>query len=124
MNNTMVSAPISRPVHILLWVVQVLLACTFIAAGSFKLAAAAQMVELFDKIGIGQWFRMLTGGVEVVAGLALLVPAAAPFAGVVLGVTMACAVGVHLLVIGGSPLPAITLGILSAFVAYMRWPRH
>jgi uncharacterized membrane protein len=32
------------------------------------------MVGLFDAIGIGQWFRYLTGGLEVLGAVALLVP--------------------------------------------------
>lgn len=32
------------------------------------------MVELFNEIGLGQWFRYLTGGLEVVGAVALLIP--------------------------------------------------
>ena len=38
--------------------------------------------------------------------------------GLLLSVTMAFGVATHLLVIGGSPVPAIVLGALSGFVAY------
>ena len=31
------------------------------------------MVEMFDKIGLGQWFRYLTGGLEVTGAILLLV---------------------------------------------------
>ena len=39
-----------------------------------------------------------------------------------LGGTMLGAVGTHLLVIGGSPVPAIVLGLSCAFVAFRLWP--
>lgn len=39
-----------------------------------------------------------------------------------LAATMLVAVGVHLIVIGGSPLPAIVLGALSGFVAWQLRP--
>jgi hypothetical protein len=32
------------------------------------------MVESFDRIGLGQWFRIVTGLVEIVGAVALLVP--------------------------------------------------
>jgi putative oxidoreductase len=102
----------------ILWTVRILLAAAFIAAGGAKLAGVPDMVAMFDKIGLGQGFRYITGAVEVAGGIALLVRAVAGLAGAALAATMLVAVGVHLLVIGGSPLPAIVLGTLSGFVAW------
>ena len=48
-----------------------LVALAFIGAGSTKLAGAAAMVDLFDKVGLGQWFRYFTGVLEVAAPLAV-----------------------------------------------------
>ena len=45
----------------IVWGVRVLLALAFGAAGAAKLAGAQQMVQVFDAIGFGQWFRYLTG---------------------------------------------------------------
>lgn len=106
----------------ILWAVRILLAAAFIAAGGAKLAGAPEMVEMFDKIGLGQGFRHITGAVEVAGGIALLVRAAAGLAGAALAATMLVAVSVHLIVIGGSPLPAIVLGALSGFVAWQLRP--
>jgi putative oxidoreductase len=93
-----------------LWSVQVLLAVMFLLTGSSKLAGAAAMVALFDAIGVGQWFRYVTGGIEVASAVALLVPALAPFGAVALVATMIGAVAVHLFVVGGSPvLPGVLL---------------
>jgi putative oxidoreductase len=36
------------------------------------------MVETFDKIGIGQWFRYVTGGIEVASAVLLLSPRLTP----------------------------------------------
>ena len=61
---------VSRPAKITAWVLQALGAAAFLGAGIPKLMGAAPMVQLFDTIGIGQWFRFVIGGIEV--GSALL----------------------------------------------------
>src|SRR5258706_9211105 len=105
-----------------LWTVRVVLALAFGAAGTAKLAGAAPMVQIFDLIGVGQWFRYVTGFVEVAGAILLLVPSTGFVGGLLLCVTMAFAVATHLLVIGGSPVPAFVLGALSGFVAYRLRP--
>ena len=80
------------------------------------------MVQVFDAIGVGQWFRYLTGAVEIVGVVLLLIPATGFFGGLLLAATMVCAVAIHLVVIGGSPVPAVALGLLSAFVAWRLQP--
>ena len=45
---------------ITLWTLSGLVALAFIGAGGGKLAGTAVMVELFDKVGLGQWFRYFT----------------------------------------------------------------
>jgi putative oxidoreductase len=105
-----------------LWTVRLLLALAFGAAGAAKLAGAAPMVQVFDLIGIGQWFRYVTGIVELIGAILILVPRAGLLAGLLLSATMACAVMTHLVVIGGSPVPAIVLAVLSGFVAYRLRP--
>ena len=88
---------------IALWGVQVVLAGMFLLAGGSKLAGAAAMVALFDAIGVGQWFRYVTGGIEVVSAVALLVPSLAAFGAIALVATMVGAVATHLFIVGGSP---------------------
>jgi len=56
------------------WTLQGILAAAFLAAGFAKLAGVPFMVELFEQIGLGQWFRVATGVVEVTGAVALLVP--------------------------------------------------
>jgi len=51
---------------------RILLMLVFVAAGGLKLAGVPKMVALFDQIGLGQGFRLLTGIVEVTGGIALL----------------------------------------------------
>ena len=60
---------------ITLWILSGLVALAFIGAGGAKLAGTPAMVEAFDKVGLGQWFRYFTGLLEVAAGIGLLIPA-------------------------------------------------
>jgi putative oxidoreductase len=107
---------------ITLWTLSGLVALAFIGAGGGKLAGTAVMVELFDKVGLGQWFRYFTGFLEVVAGIGLLISRYAFYAAVLLVLVMVCAVITHLTVVGGSPAPALLLLVLAGTIAYLRKP--
>ena len=53
-------------------------AAAFLMAGFGSLSGYPMMVETFDKIGIGQWFRYVTGVIEVASAILLLIPRLAP----------------------------------------------
>ena len=106
----------------IVWAMRLFLALAFGAAGAAKLAGVAQMVQTFDLIGIGQWFRYVTGIVEVGGAILLLIPGTGFFGGLLLCVTMVFGVATHLLVIGGSAAPAALLAVLSGFAAYRLRP--
>ncbi len=93
---------------------------TTVAKTSAKLAGVPEMVGVFEQIGVGQWFRYVTGAIEVIGGLALLVPALAAFGGLLLATTMIFAALTHVLVIGGSPLPALVLFAITAAIVWIR----
>jgi len=67
------------------------------------------LVGLFNAIGIGQWFRYLTGTLEVVGAILLLIPRISGLAALMLAGIMICAVVTHVLIVGGSPLGATIL---------------
>jgi putative oxidoreductase len=92
----------------------------FLAAGAAKLAGVPFMVDLFAQIGLGQWFRVVTGVVEIAGAVALLVPRLASIGALWLGATMVGAVATHVFVLHTSPVPAIVLGVLNALVVYLR----
>ncbi len=101
-----------------LWTVKVLLAAVFAAAGGAKLIGVQMMVETFAAIGLGQWFRYLTGALELVGAVGLLIPALAGFASLLLAAVMVGATLAHLVILPGSPLPAVVLFALSLLVAW------
>ena len=102
------------------WVLQGLLAAAFLAAGGAKLSGAAMMVQIFDQIGMGQWFRIVTGLVEVAGAVALLVPGFAALGAAWLGATMFFAVLTHFFVLHSSAMPAVILLALNVLVVWLR----
>jgi uncharacterized membrane protein YphA (DoxX/SURF4 family) len=116
------------PVHsgkvrlITLWVLSGLVALAFLGAGGAKLAGAPAMVELFDKVGRGQWFRYFTGLMEVAGGIGLLIPRYAFYAAGLLAVVMVGAIIAHLTVLGTSPTAPVVLLVLSGTIAWLRKP--
>jgi putative oxidoreductase len=109
-----------RTGRIALWTVQVLLAGMFLMAGSLKLFGAPEMVALFDAVGIGQWFRYVTGSIEVSSAIALLVPSFAVFGALALVPTMVGAVATNLFIVGASPAIPMVLLLGSAVVVWAR----
>ena len=115
---------VARPakgLNIVLWILQILAAATFFLAGGSKLAGVAPMVEMFDRIGLGQWFRYLTGGLEVTGAILLLIPGTVVPGGALLVVTMVGAIATHLFILGGSPVPPIVLFVMVGTVTWYRW---
>ena len=106
---------------VLLWTVQILLAAVFIGVAVSRLIGTASTVETFEQIGLGQWFRYVTGAVELAGGIGLLIPrlagaAALGLVGVMTGATIA-----NFLVL--SPAMAVltvALGIAAGAIAWVR----
>ena len=109
-----------RASSIALWLTQVALAAMFLMAGGSKLAAAPEMVSLFDAVGVGQWFRYLTGVVEIGSALALLVPSAAVYGALLLMPTMLGAIATNVLIVHQSPVMPLVLFLLASAVAWAR----
>ena len=96
-----------------------LLTLAFVGAAGAKLAGVDMMVAAFETIGVGQWFRYLTGIVEITGAVLLWLANRQVVGAALLGATMVGAVVAHLLVLGPSAVPAIVLGLMSAAVLYI-----
>jgi putative oxidoreductase len=106
--------------QILVWGLQITAAIAFLMAGGSKLVGAEKMVTLFTNIGWGQWFRYLTGSLEIVGAMLLLLPSTAFWGGLLLAVIMVGGVFTHLFLVGGSPVPAIILFCITTTIAWLR----
>ena len=105
------------------WGLRILLCLVFLAAGGAKLIGHERMVHVYELIGIGQWFRVVTGVIEVTAAIALLVPRVSGWAAAVLACTMIGAIGAQLTRIHESPVLAIVLLLLTSIVAWQSLER-
>jgi putative oxidoreductase len=119
------ASPVPRPGKVkaaAVWTVSVLLAALFLFAGSMKFLRAEAAAE-FAELGYADWFRVLIGVVEIVAGLALVVPRTAFWAAGALAVVMVGAVVtlVRLGKVGEAVVPFVVL-VLLILVGYVRRP--
>jgi putative oxidoreductase len=118
-NETIAATP-GKALNITLWALQVLVALVLIGAGAGKLLGNADMIALFDAVGLGQWFRYVTGALEVAGALLLLVPGKSAFGAVLLASVMAGAVIAHLTVLTTPVTPALVLLALTVLIAWGR----
>jgi len=109
-----------RALTAVLWTLQIVSAALFLFSGSLKLSGAPMMVQMFGAIGLGQWFRYFTGGLEVISAVLLLVPSLARFGALAMAVTMVGAILTHLFIIGGNPAVPIALLAATTTVAWVR----
>lgn len=98
--------------------IKAMLTFAFVAAGGAKLAGAEMMIQTFDAVGVGQWFRYVTGVIEIGGAFLLWVRGRQLVGAGLLLCTMIGAALAHLFVIGPSAVPALVLGALAAVVVY------
>ena len=117
------SGSTAKIINVVLWVLQIAAAGMFLMVGFLKLSGDAQLVGLFETIGLGQWFRYLTGTLEVAGAFLLLIPRTSGLGALMLAGVMVGAVVTHVFIVGGSPLPAIILLVATGVVAWGRRQR-
>ena len=112
----------SRSLNYIFGGLQVLTALAFLMAAVPKLAGVEMQIEMFEKIGMGQWLRYVTGAVEVIGAVLMVIPRSTFIGASLLALTMVGAIATHLLLVGGSAVPAIVLFIITAAIAIYRRP--
>ena len=91
---------LSRTQAGLSWVAQLVVAGILLQTLFFKFTGAAESVYIFSTLGVEPWGRILSGIVELVAAILLLVPATTTVGAVLALAVMAGAIGSHLTVLG------------------------
>ncbi|GGT02430.1 membrane protein [Planobispora rosea] len=112
-----------RVLRRVLWVFQILIAAFLIVASALpKFVGQVDAVETFELIGWGQWFRYVTGAVELAGGIGLLVPRLAGAAATGLIGLMAGAALTQILVI--EPAWALLPAAFALIFALIAWDRR
>jgi putative oxidoreductase len=93
------------------WILRLGVAAVFLSVGADKFAADSMWVKLFNQIGLGPWFRYLTGILQVTGAVLVLVPRTFLIGIGILACTMAGAVIVWI-VRFGAPDNAIIPGVI------------
>ncbi|MBT2488649.1 DoxX family protein [Streptomyces sp. ISL-96] len=113
----------SRAVRITVRVLRILLAVFFaVPSASPKLIGHSSAAEGFDKIGFGDWFMYLVGGLELAGAIALLIPVLSGVAALALGALMVGAFVTQLMVFDGQN--AATPLILLVPLMVIAWNRR
>ena len=71
---TDVASAVPKTQTIAIWALRAVLAALFLFAAVMTLTGQPMMVQEFDAVGLGQWFRYFTGALELVGGIAILIP--------------------------------------------------
>jgi uncharacterized membrane protein YphA (DoxX/SURF4 family) len=66
-----------------------LLALSFMGAGAMKVAGRPTMIAEFAQVGLGQWFRVFIGAVEIGSAIALILPRVRPWSAAALALISA-----------------------------------
>ncbi len=109
-------------VRIGLWILKILLALAFLAAGYLKLSGNPKMVAEFGEIGFGQGFRYVTGAIEVAGSALLLWPRTAFLGAVALFGICAGALVAQVGMLHGDLFHVFVLVGLVALVAWVSRP--
>lgn len=81
----------------------------FVYIGWTKFESHSMWVQVFDRIGLGQWFRYVTGAIQIAGGLLLIPPRTRIVGGAMIACTMLGAVVVDLFVVNAGPLAIVPL---------------
>jgi uncharacterized membrane protein YphA (DoxX/SURF4 family) len=117
-------ATASKGSVIVIWVLRVLVGLAFLAIGAAKLAGAWYTVQFFAAIGWGQWFRYLTGLLDVAGAMLVFVPRWTCYGAALLSCTVGSAVIITLTLLHNNPAVPLALALLSATLAWLTRPHR
>jgi putative oxidoreductase len=105
-------------------IAELALGMLFVIAGLVKLSGIALMVELFARLGFGQWLRYATALVEIAGGVLLIAGHMEYLAALALAVIMVGATAASVIVFDRSPIPPALTLIALVVLAWKRHPSH
>ena len=100
------------------WLVKILLAALFIFTGGAKLAGLPAVVDVFERIGFGQWFRYFTALLELSGAALLLWPSTAAIGALVLALVSVGAFLAQLFVLHEDIIHTIVMAVILGAIAW------
>jgi uncharacterized membrane protein YphA (DoxX/SURF4 family) len=118
--------------RIAVWTLRVVLGLLFLLVGTTKLMGTGNTVEYFAAIGFGQWFRYLTGVLDVAGAVLLFVPRWTCYGAMVLACSVGSATVISLITLRGDPvwgrpvmvLVPLVMTALAVLLAWLTRPRR
>jgi len=106
----------SRQDVIITWILRLAVAAMFISIGRSKFDASSMWVKLFEQIGLGQWFRRLTGTLQIAGAILVLIPRTFVIGIALLACTMAGAAVIWIVRLGAPANAIIPMVVLVGLI--------
>jgi uncharacterized membrane protein YphA (DoxX/SURF4 family) len=111
---------------IAVWVLRFVLGLVFVVVGASKLTGTGNTIEYFTAIGWGQWFRYLTGLLDITGVLLLFVPRWTSYGAILLACSVGLAAVISLTLLRGNALwggPAMVFVplVFTSLAATLAW---
>lgn len=100
------------------WLLKFLLAALFVFAGGAKLAGLPAMVDVFERVGFGQWFRYFTALLEVAGAGMLLWPSTTAFGALLLTIVSVGAFLAQLCVLHEDIIHTIVMALILGAIVW------
>ena len=90
----------------------------FVSVSWAKLVGKPEMVALFTAVGFGQWFRYVTGILELTGAVLIMLPKTRRIGSALLATIMLGALAAHLFILH---VPPTTPGVLFLMAGFVVW---
>lgn len=113
-------SPTGRWKTITLRLIELALAFWLTADGIAKLYGAGQTIEIFNAIGAGQWFRVLTGLIQMAAAALLVTRGMTAFGAILAAAIMIGATSANLTVLDRDAVHALVPALIFLAIAWIK----
>jgi len=116
--------PMAKVANVTLTALSILLALVFVYTSYTKFSGSAVSIQTFDEIGVGQWLRYVTAGLELAGAIGLLIPKLTGLAAACLTALLVGAVLSQVLLVSEPSVatPAVLM-LLTGLLAWFRRDR-
>jgi uncharacterized membrane protein YphA (DoxX/SURF4 family) len=112
--------------NITIWILRLVLGLIFLFVAASKLTVTGNTVQYFAAIGWGQWFRYLTGSLDLLGVILLFVPRWTRYGAIILACSIGSAAMISLTVlrgnaIWGGPVMIVVPLVFTMLTVFLAW---